>query len=259
VQQLQRKGRAVISAWQTVWVTGASQGIGRALAMQLARAGGTLVAVSSRSGEDLDHMKSENPAVLPFVLDVTDQAAAEEVVGEIETTLGLPELVVLNAGTYEPVDAATATVGQYRRHMEVNYMGVINCIAAVLPRMLARGHGQLVIMGSVAGYRGLPQAAAYGPTKAALISLAETLRLELHGTDVDVRLVNPGFVATRLTDKNRFSMPAIRTPAQAAAAIIKGLQGSGFEVVFPWRFVFWLKLARLLPYRLYFYLAGRLT
>ena len=136
-------------------------------------------------------------------------------------------------------------------------MGVVNCLVAVLPRMLARGHGQLVIMGSVAGYRGLPQAAAYGPTKAALISLAETLRLELHGTGVDVRLVNPGFVATRLTDKNRFSMPAIRTPEQAAAAIISGLQGGGFEVVFPWRFAFWLKLARLQPYRLYFLLAGR--
>ena len=97
------------------------------------------------------------------------------------------------------------------------------------------------------------------PTTPALISLAETLRLELRGTGVDVRLVNPGFVATRLTDKNSFRMPALRTPEQAAAAIIRGLQGRGFEVVFPWRFAFWLKLGRLLPYSLYFRLAGRLA
>ena len=237
----------MISTWQTVWVTGASQGIGRALAMQLARAGGTLVAVSSRSGEDLDHMKSENPAVLPFVLDVTDQAAAEEVVGEIEATLGLPELVVLNAGTYEPVDAATATVGQYRHHMEVNYMGVINCIAAVLPRMLARGHGQLVIMGSVAGYRGLPQAAAYGPTKAALISLAETMRYDLKGTGITVRLVNPGFIRTRLTEKNNFRMPMMMTPERAAHHVVRAMRSRRFRTDFPVPFSWAMRGLQYLP------------
>ena len=246
-------------AWRTAWITGASHGIGRALAMQLAAGNTTSVAASARSEAQLHGMQQANPRVEPFVLDVTEARAAESVLEAIEARLGLPDLVVLNAGTYEPVAAATASVAQYREHMEVNYMGVINCLAAALPRMLARGRGQLVIMGSVAGYRGLPQAAAYGPTKAALISLAETLRLELQGTGVDVRLVSPGFVATRLTDKNRFSMPALRTPEQAAAAILRGLQGRGFEVVFPWRFAFWLKLARLLPYRLYFRLAGRLA
>lgn len=246
-------------AWRTAWITGASQGIGHALAMQLASGGGVHVAASSRNAEDLQRMHSENPDVHPFVLDVTDHEAAGEVVERMEATLGLPDLVVLNAGTYEPVDAATVSLEQYRQHIEVNYMGVVNCITVILPRLLARGSGQLVIMGSVAGYRGLPKAAAYGPTKAALISLAETLRLELKDTGVSVHLVNPGFVATRLTDRNDFTMPAIRSPAQAATAIIRGLQGRGFEVVFPWRFVFWLKLARLLPYSIYFRLAGRLA
>ena len=246
-------------AWRTAWITGASQGIGQALAMQLASGGGVHVAASSRNAADLQRMHSENPDVHPFVLDVTDHEAAGEVVERMAATLGLPDLVVLNAGTYEPVDAATVSLEQYRQHMEVNYMGVVNCITAILPRLLARGSGQLVIMGSVAGYRGLPKAAAYGPSKAALISLAETLRLELKDTGVSVHLVNPGFVATRLTDRNDFSMPAILSPAQAATAIIRGLQGSGFEVVFPWRFVFWLKLARLLPYSIYFRLAGRLA
>ena len=246
-------------AWRTAWITGASQGIGHALAMQLASSGGVRVAASSRNAADLQRMHSESPDVQPFVLDVTDHEAAGEVVERMAATLGLPDLVVLNAGTYEPVDAATVSLEQYRQHMEVNYMGVVNCITAILPRLLARGSGQLVIMGSVAGYRGLPKAAAYGPSKAALISLAETLRLELKDTGVSVHLVNPGFVATRLTDRTDFSMPAIRSPAQAATAIIRGLQGSGFEVVFPWRFVFWLKLARLLPYSIYFRLAGRLA
>lgn len=245
--------------WKRVWITGASQGIGRALAMQLASAEDTRVAASARSCDDLNRMMSESPAVWPCVLDVTDAAAVRDALDKIEKVIGLPDMVILNAGTYEPVDSATVTLDQYRRHMEVNYMGVVNCISAVLPRMLERGKGKLVIMGSVAGYRGLPKAVAYGPTKAALISLAETLRLELQGTGIDVHLVNPGFVATRLTDKNRFSMPAIRTPIQAATAIINGLRGRGFEVVFPWRFVIWLKLARLLPYWLYFRLAGRLA
>jgi short-subunit dehydrogenase len=125
--------------------------------------------------------------------------------------------------------------------------------------MRERGHGQVVVVASVAGYRGLPQAAAYGPTKAALINLAETLRLELRGTGVDLRLVNPGFVATRLTAKNSFAMPAILTPEDAARRILTGLARSGFEIAFPRAFVTWMKLLRLLPYRLYFPLVARMT
>jgi short-subunit dehydrogenase len=122
-----------------------------------------------------------------------------------------------------------------------------------------RGAGQVAIMASVAGYRGLPKAASYGPTKAALINLAEILRTEFSGSGVDIRLVNPGFVSTRLTAKNDFSMPAIMTPEQAASRIIQGLEGTGFEIAFPRRFVAWLKIARVLPYRLWLPLARRMV
>ena len=244
--------------WKTAWITGASHGIGRALAEQLAD-GGVTVAVSARGETVLQGLHEAQPGIVPFPLDVTDEAAVAATLEAIEHRNGLPDLAILNAGIYEPRDAGAVTAEDYRRHMEVNYLGVTNCLAVLLPRMLARGTGQIAIVGSVAGYRGLPQAAAYGPTKAALNNLAETLRLELQDSGVDIRLVSPGFVATRLTDKNSFAMPAIMTPAAASAAIIKGLQAKRFEIAFPRRFVAWLKFARILPWGLYGSLVRRIT
>ena len=244
--------------WQTAWVTGASHGIGRALAEQLADSG-TRVAVSARSEKALLDLHDSQPRIVPCPLDVTDEAAVVAVLDTIEKDIGLPDLAILNAGIYEPGYAAAVTAGDYRRHMEVNYLGVTNCLAALLSRMLARGAGQIAIVGSVAGYRGLPQAAAYGPTKAALNNLAETLRLEVQGSGVDIRLVSPGFVATRLTDKNPFAMPAIMTPVAASDTIIRGLEGKRFEIAFPRRFVAWLKFARILPWGLYGRLVRRVT
>jgi len=244
--------------WKSAWITGASHGIGRELALGL-ESGGVRVACSARSGDRLDELHHHHPGVLPKPLDVTDAAAMERAVAEIEDVQGPLDLAVLNAGVYDPLPGGLAEPELFRRHMEVNYMGVVNGLMAVLPRMRERGKGQVVILGSVAGYRGLPGAAAYGPTKAALINLAETLRLELRGSGVDLRLVNPGFVSTRLTAKNRFRMPSLLTPDQAARSIIRGLGRQGFEIAFPWGFVFWLKLARLLPYGWYFPLIKRLT
>jgi len=248
----------VNSQWKTAWITGATHGIGRAMAEQLA-AGGVQVAVSSRSQDDLVSMHEKQQRIMPVRLDVTDAPAAAVAVNEVVRQLDLPELVILNAGIYEPLAAGSVTAEGYRKHIEVNYIGVTNCLAEILPRMLERGYGQIAIVASVAGYRGLPQAAAYGPTKAALINLAETLRLELQGSGVDIRLVNPGFVATRLTARNEFKMPAVMSPDMAAAEIIRGLQGKRFEIVFPWRFIIWLKLLRILPWRLYCLVVRRVT
>jgi NAD(P)-dependent dehydrogenase (short-subunit alcohol dehydrogenase family) len=137
-----------------------------------------------------------------------------------------------------------------RRHVEVNYLGALNLLDAVLPALITRG-GHLSLVASVAGYRALPESLAYGPTKAALIQLAETLHLDLARHGVGVSLVNPGFVETPMTAQNRFRMPALQTPAQAAAAILRGWKRGRFEIHFPRRFTLLLKALRLLPFAAY--------
>jgi NAD(P)-dependent dehydrogenase (short-subunit alcohol dehydrogenase family) len=217
------------------------------------------VAVSARGVEPLEELHREQASILPAPLDVTDPDAVASAIDRIERVQGPLDLAVLNAGIYEPLPGGLADPEVYREHMAVNYQGVVNGLCALVPRMKERGAGQVAIVASLAGYRGLPQAAAYGPTKAALINLAETLRLELRGSGVDLRLVNPGFITTRLTDKNAFSMPSIMTPEEAARYIIAGLDGRGFEIAFPLGFTLWMKLVRLLPYRIYFPLVARST
>lgn len=237
--------------WRSVWITGASQGIGMALTEALAREG-VCVAGSARGIDPLERLQASHPRVMPIALDVTDPVATADVVARIEAQQGVLDLVILNAGVYDPVPGGLAAPELYHRHMEVNYMGVVNALMAVLPRMKERGTGQVAVVASVAGYRGLPQAAAYGPTKAALINLTETLRLELADEGVDMRLVNPGFVATRLTAKNDFFMPAILSPEDAARRILRGLAGSRFEIAFPLGLVIWLEILRIIPYWLFF-------
>jgi short-subunit dehydrogenase len=146
-----------------------------------------------------------------------------------------------------------------RQLMEVNYFGIMNLLDRLLPKMRARGRGTLVLVASVAGYRGLPTAAAYGGSKAAVINAAEALAAELRGSGIDLKLVNPGFVRTPLTDRNDFEMPFLVEPEEAAAAILRGLRKPGFEIAFPTRFVLMMKLLRLLPYRLYFSVIRRKT
>ncbi len=145
------------------------------------------------------------------------------------------------------------------RHEAVNYTGALRLLDAVLPHMLARHSGHISLVSSVAGFRGLPNGLAYGPTKAALINLAETLYLDLRAAGIGVSLINPGFVETPLTAQNPFTMPALISPAQAAQEILRGWSRGTFDIHFPRRFTRWLKLLRLLPYRLYFAAVHRFT
>ena len=149
------------------------------------------------------------------------------------------------------------------RHVQINYVGALNMLDAVLPHFLAQAlagkPGHISLVGSVAGYRGLPQSLAYGPTKAALINLAETLYLDLHDKGIGVSIINPGFVETPLTARNQFTMPALISPEQAAAEIVKGWAQGRFEMHFPKRFTLWMKALQLLPYRLYFAATRRFT
>ena len=237
-----------------VWVTGASSGIGEALSVGLAGAGWT-VAASARRADRLAALAAHPEAggrLHSVPVDVTDAAAVEAAAAEIERRLGPVEAAVFNAGDYTPMPARAFDTALCRHLMEVNYLGVVYGVGAVLPRLLARGRGRILVNASVAGYRGLPNAAAYGPSKAALINLAESLRVELQGSGVTVRVINPGFVRTPLTDKNEFTMPALLEPQAAADAIMRAFDGDSFEITFPKRFTYLMKLVRCLPYRWYF-------
>jgi NAD(P)-dependent dehydrogenase (short-subunit alcohol dehydrogenase family) len=240
-------------SWKTAWITGASTGIGREIAMQLA-ARGVRVAVSARSAEKLAGL---GPGVLAVPLDVTDAAACQAAVESIEARLGPIDLAVLGAGTYTPVAIDRLDPGQFSHMMNTNYMGVVNCIAALAPRMIARGQGHLSWIASVAGYVGLPKAAAYGPTKAALINLAECLYPEMKLKGVRVSVINPGFVETPLTAQNDFEMPFLMKAGEAARRSIEGLASGRFEIAYPRRFVAILKTLRALPYPLFFRIIAR--
>jgi NAD(P)-dependent dehydrogenase (short-subunit alcohol dehydrogenase family) len=244
------------------WCTGAGKGIGRAVAKGLAR-DGVRVAVSSRTAEDLASLAAEvsglSGSINPYPVDVTSEAAVQDVVDGIEREMGSLDLVILNAGTHTPVHAAHLQARDFRRLMETNFMGAVHGLAAVLPRFLARRSGRIAVVASVAGYRGLPTAAAYGASKAALINMCEALKPELDRCGVRLILINPGFVKTPLTDRNEFRMPFLMDVDDAAARIVAGLSKERFEVTFPKRFTWSLKLARCLPYALYFALTRRMV
>lgn len=243
-----------------LWLVGASSGIGRCLVQQLAAAGWR-VAASARSAERLDALAAAAGAgsVRSYPLDVTDAGAVAATVVRIEQEWGPIEMAILNAGDYEPMPLEQFDAALFRRLMEVNYMGAVHCLDALLPRLRRRRSGQVLLTASVSGYRGLPSAAPYSATKAALINLAEAVQPELASEGVRIRVINPGFVDTPLTRKNRFAMPFLMTAEQAAARIVEKLDSSAFEIAFPRRFVWLLKVLRCLPYRAYFALIRRMT
>ena len=166
---------------------------------------------------------------------------------------------MLAAGTHQPVSAEAFEADEFARLVAINLVGVGNCLEPLLQRMIARRKGRIAVVSSVAGYRGLPTSSYYGATKAALINLAESLKFDLDRHGVTMQLIDPGFVRTPLTDKNEFAMPFLIEAEAAAERIAKGLESSSFEITFPRRFTYLLKLLRCLPYRLYFPLVARAT
>jgi short-subunit dehydrogenase len=241
------------------WITGASSGIGEALALRLARDGRT-VAASARNAAALAQLGERSGGrIAAHPLDVTDPEACTRCVDAIETTLGPIGLAVLNAGTHRPMSADDFSVAAARDLVEINLMGVINSLAPVLERMRARRSGHIAIVASVAGYGGLPTAAVYGATKAALINMAEALRLDCDRLGIKLQLVNPGFVKTPLTDRNEFPMPFLMPVDDAIDAFVAGLASDRFEIAFPRRFALLLKLLNALPYGAYFALVRRMT
>ena len=242
-----------------VWITGASSGIGRGLAMQLAREGWQVCA-SARRQSELDTMAEEarelSGAVIPVPLDVTDPEAVRQGVEGIERDHGPIALTVLNAGTHQPISAWDFDAAAVQKLLTLNVMGQAYPLEVLLPRMTERGAGRIAV---VAGYRGLPTAAGYGASKAGVINMCESLRPELSGTGVTLQLVNPGFVRTPLTDKNEFNMPMLMELEDAVASFRRQLDRDKFEIVFPWRFIMLMKLLRMLPYGLLFKLTTRMV
>lgn len=247
---------------RVIMITGASAGIGRALAIKLARAGFQVV-LSARRKETLLEVAEAHPDLADrlhaFPLDVTDLEACKAVFAQVEAEVGEIDTFILNAGDYDPMPLDDFDPEIFRRLIEVNYLGAVNGLAAALPAMRARARGQILLTASLSAYRGLPQAAPYGASKAAVLNMAESLRPALDGSGVALRVINPGFVKTRLTEKNRFAMPQLITPEEAADYIVKELDRDAFEIVFPKRFGYTLKALRLLPYRLYFWITRRMV
>jgi NAD(P)-dependent dehydrogenase (short-subunit alcohol dehydrogenase family) len=253
-----------IADWngRTVWLVGASTGIGRATASAL-HAAGARVVVSARSREVLDAFVAAHPGSLALALDATDRDAMHAAAAQIVASHGSIDLAMYCAGTYAAMRATAFDLDVALRHMRVNYDGALFMLDAVLPTLLKQARtgrgGHLSLVSSVAGFRGLPQSLAYGPTKAALINLAETLYLDLEALKIGVSVINPGFVETPLTAQNAFKMPALITPEVAAAHILAGWRAGDFEIHFPKRFTAWLKALRLLPYSAYFAAVRRST
>lgn len=243
------------------WVTGASSGIGRAVALELARRG-YVVAVTARRAGELEALAKDvsGPGhILPMPGDVTDEAAMEAVVDDIERQHGPIALAFLNAGTFYQDKAAVFDAAMVKKTFDINVGGVANGLQPVLTRMVARGRGQVAINASVAGYGGLPTSAAYGATKAALINMSESLHFSMGLLGVTIQVVNPGFVGTPLTDKNTFPMPFLIPVDDAARRICSGFEQGGFEIAFPRRMAWLLKAVNLLPYSLYFAAVARFT
>jgi NAD(P)-dependent dehydrogenase (short-subunit alcohol dehydrogenase family) len=246
---------------KSAWVTGGGSGIGRAVSLELARRG-FRVAISGRDLDKLAQVASD-PAgagqISAFPCDVTDPASIAQALAAIRLQFGEIDKAILNAGTHLPMSAEDFNTATARRLMEVNYFGVVQCLEALLPGMLASRRGQLAIVASLAGYRGLPTAAAYGPSKAALMNLCESLKPDLDRRGVKIQLISPGFVATPLTDLNDFTMPDLIAADDAARTIVDGLEKPAFEIAFPWRFSRIMNVMRCLPYGLFFRLTARLS
>ncbi len=242
------------------WITGASSGIGRALAIDLARSGYT-VAATARSEDKLAALASDAQGlrgrIVPFPCDVTHEEAMRSTVAGIERELGPIVLAVFNAGTYFPARGERLESGNFVKTFQINFNGAVFGLVPVTDAMRLRGRGQIALVGSATAYGGLPMAAAYGASKAALNNMAEALKFDFDKMNIRIQVINPGFVDTPLTEGNSFSMPGLMKVEDATARIMKGLAKGGFEICFPRRLSWALKFINLLPYPAYFYLMNR--
>ena len=241
-----------------IWITGASSGIGKAVAEKFASEGWR-VAVSARRKEILENM-AKNQNIFSFPLDVTDQEQINNIFKNILSEFGSLDLCLFSSGTYEPKDEQKIDPEKIRNVINVNFLGVIDCVKAVEEYFKNKKSGHISIVSSIAGYRGLPNSSGYGPSKAALTNFCESIYFDFKKFGVRVSIISPGFIKTPLTEKNEFPMPFLKTVDYAADKVFKGLvKTNAFEIHFPKGLTLTLKFLRILPYKIYLFLVDKLV
>ena len=240
-----------------IWITGASSGIGKAVAEKFAKQGWK-VAVSARRKELLDEL-AKNPNITSFPLDVTDRTQITSVFKNILNEFSDLDICLFSSGTYEPKDEQKIDPDKIKNVIDVNFLGVVDCVKAVEDFFKNKKSGHISIVSSIASYRGLPNSSGYGPSKAALTNFSESIYFDFKKFGVRVSVVSPGFIKTPLTDKNEFPMPFLKPPEYAADKIYNGLvKGNAFEIHFPKGLTLILKFLRILPYKIYLFLIYKL-
>ena len=240
-----------------IWITGASSGIGKAVAEKFAKEGWQ-VAVSARRKEILDQM-AKDPNISSFPLDVVDEENCKITFQKIISEFTEIDLCIFCSGTYDPKKEKEIDIKQSKFIMDVNYFGVLNCVKSVEKYFKDKKNGHISIVSSIAGYRGLPNSSGYGPSKAALNNFAESIYFDFKKYNIRVSVISPGFIKTPLTDKNDFPMPFLRSVEFAAKKIYDGLtKSNSFEIHFPKQLTLILKFLRILPYKIYLFLIYKL-
>tara|TARA_Y100000996_G_scaffold70946_1_gene47833 strand:- start:546 stop:1304 length:759 start_codon:yes stop_codon:yes gene_type:complete len=242
---------------KVIWITGASSGIGKALAIKFAKEGWK-VAISARRENLLNEIAKTYNDIFPYPLDVTDSNKCELVFNSIKEKFKNVDISVFSTGIHDPKSEKSLDLNKVRQIMEVNFFGTINSVNAVYKYYKERKSGQISIVSSVAGYRGLPAGGAYCASKSALTSFTESLNFDMKRKNVRVSLISPGFIKTPMTDQNDFPMPMIKTPEFAAEEIYNGLiKKNAFEIHFPKSFTFIMKILQILPNWAYFKLVEK--
>ena len=244
---------------KTIWITGGSTGIGKALAIKFAKEGWN-VAISARRESLLNEISDNNENIHGFSLDVTDKLKCKEVFEQIKNKFQNIDICFFSTGTWNPKKEKDIDVEQIEDVFKINFFGTLNSIKAVEEYFKDKKQGIITIVSSIAGYRGLPNSTGYGPSKAALNNLAESLYFDFKRSNVRVCLVSPGFIKTPMTDKNDFKMPLLKTTEYAAEKIYDGLINKNvFEIHFPKSLTLILKILSFIPSKLYFNLVGKMT
>ncbi len=236
-----------------IWLIGASEGIGRALAKALSKEENNFLILSARSQDRLEELsKALVKKNLPISLDVSNKESILNAWNEIKKQCGTIDTFIYCAGYYKPMSSIAMNIEDIEKMIDVNLTGATRALNCIIPEFINKKQGHIVLIGSIAGYRGLPNSLGYGASKAGLIHLAENLKCDLSNYNLKIQIINPGFVKTRLTNLNKFYMPSIMTPEDAAKKIIKNMNNNQFESRFPFLFANFLKIISMLPYWLYF-------